>query len=259
MTYAQFARDITQEGDFWIVQVFQLGGSGAGMLAADVFPFGIPYGVTVNEEMTIEEPDLIGVFRFGGLDVDVTTHMAPEWSAAFHEAGLQGHRNTMSMEPTPDEGTVRTWFQGSDQPWDMPIEEAAEIYADNFTDVQIPEVTVWDPIDQQTITVVYANGSTLPVVLNTIEQSQTPASKLLNHNNFLIIPADDGLNPVLSARTCPNLFALRVELNEADARYKAQQIQIGELVNQFAKAIKDLAHGSRWKSPVDTFRDGLRK
>jgi hypothetical protein len=123
----------------------------------------------------------------------------------------------------------------------MTEEQAIELHADNWIGATLPhELTVWDPIDAQVLTFQYANTVEYPVLLSSIEQSQAPAERLLNHLGFLIIPADEQLNPVLSARTCPRMFKLRTVLNELDAEIKAKQLEIGFMVLTFQEAIANL-------------------
>ena len=52
------------------------------------------------------------------------------------------------------------------------------------------------------------------------------------------------------------MFALRLELLEAEGRVKAQQLEIGYLVNEFRKIIAKYSDADL-KNPVGVFRDGL--
>ena len=257
ISHSMLIRELFKEGDVWRITIAEL--TSGHLLGEEMFPYGVPYGITIREDVMQDAPEVVGSFLIGGLNSDVLQHMAEDYAQKFRDAGLTPAPNPLAMEGAPEEGMVRTWLQGIDTPWDMPLDEAVELYADNWIDVELPEsLTVWEPIATKTITFKYANGMTYPVPLTSIEQSQMPAARLLNHSNFLVIPADESLNPVLSGRTVPNMFGLRVDLELADAEFKRQQIEIGFLVYEFAKIIKKYTATS-WKNPVGVFRDGLGK
>jgi hypothetical protein len=228
----------------------------ATVLANEIFPYGVPYGVTMTDEIIQDAPEVVGTFLIGGLDSDTLQHMAPEYAEQFRSAGLQSHYNTMSGEGTPQEGTVRTWLYGVETPFDMPEDEAGQLYLDAFTAVLLPEITVWDPIDQQTVTFQYPSGATYPIPLASIALEYRPAAKLLNHNYSLILPVDEAWQPVINHRTCPRMAELRILLIEKDAEYKDKQLEIGFLVNEFRKIINEYTAAS-WTNPVGVFRDGI--
>lgn len=257
MSHAAMIDDIHQDGEHWLVTI--RGISDAGMLSMEMFPYGgPPYGVTTVAHPDPQDHELT-TFTFGGLTSDTLQHMAPEYAQAFRDAGLAPHHNTLALEGAPVEGMVRTWFADSDQPWDMSKDEAVALHVDNFVDASLPELTVYEPVDSLVITFEYANGMKYPMPLHSIAMTQDPAERLLNHSNYLVIPADESLAPVISARTCPNMAGLRIALNERDAEMKNQQIEIGFMVYEYAKTIKSLAHGAKWKSPVEQFQSGLGK
>ena len=95
--------------------------------------------------------------------------------------------------------------------------------------------------------------------LGDIEQSTTKADFLWNDSNFLLVPVDSSWQPVLNAQTTLNMFQFRYGIEIEDAKIRAQQLEIGFMVNTFAKAIRDLAHGGTWRNPVDSYRSGLGK
>jgi len=239
--HAAQIEELLPEGERWRISVRDV--TDPGMLWLDMYPVGVPYGVTIAEDVVLTEPRVLGSFLIGGLTSDNISTMDPEYAEAFRQAGLGPYNTTMALEGAPQKGYVRTWYAGIDQPIDIAEEQAIELHADNWTGATLPhELTVWDPVDDQIFTFQYASGVEYPVLLSSIE-GQVPAERLLNHLGVLIIPADDQLNPVLSARTCPRMAQLRVVLNEKDAEIKAQQLEIGFMVNEFQQAIAILAQG----------------
>ncbi len=191
------------------------------------------------------------------MNSDTLQHMDPDYAQKFKDAGLVPEGSSgMALDPAADRGKVRTWMAGSTEPTDMTPEEAVELYADNFSDIVIPEgLTIWDDLDAATVTLKYANGMTYPLAMNVVD-GNTPASRLLNHSNYLVIPADESLNPVLTGRTMPNLFHVRIQLLELEKQVKDQQLEIGRLVWQFSEILKEY-QSADWKDPVGVFRDGL--
>jgi hypothetical protein len=247
-----FIQELVRDGDRWRMSIGEVGSTDA--LWRELYPMGTtpPYGVTIAEEMVQTEPHLIGHFFIGGVNGQAVQAMEQGYAEAFRAAGFTDGAA---------EGMVRTWIPNIEQPWDMPEEEATQLFCDNFTAVVMPnlsEMTIWDPVLDQVCDFQYANGKTFRVRLGDIEQSSAPASFLWNDSNFLLVPVDDSWQPVLNARTTLNMFQFRYGIEKADNEIRAQQLEIGFMVNTFAKAIRDLAHGANWRSPVDAFRAGLR-
>jgi hypothetical protein len=152
---------------------------------------------------------------------------------------------------------VRTFLQGVEEPWDVPEQEASELYCDNFVEVRLPnlsEMTIWDPIQDQMVEFRYANGKTFTVRLGDIEQSDAPASFLWNDSNYLIVPVDDSWRPVLNARTATNMFQFRYGLEQEDAKIREQQLEIGFMIVTFIGAVARLGKGSRLSNPLDALR-----
>jgi hypothetical protein len=254
MDHSMLVREIVQEGERWRITIGEV--TVADELAAEMFPYGVPYGITMTEDIVQDAPEVVGTFYIGGLTSDTLQHMLPEYADRFRNAGLQPHHNSLSGEGTPQAGTVRTWMSGVETPFDIPEDEAGALYLDAFTGVVLPQITVWDPIDQQTVTFQYPSGATYPIPLNSIALEYHPADKLLNHNYALILPVDNGWQPVISSRTCPRMAGLRILLNERDAEYKSKQLEIGDMVNEFSMII-DKYTATSWTNPVNTFRAGI--
>jgi hypothetical protein len=62
---------------------------------------------------------------------------------------------------------------------------------------------------------------------------------------------DNNWTPVINARTATNMFQFRYGLELADAKIRAQQLEIGFMIQQFANAAADLATKSQLSSPLD--------
>jgi hypothetical protein len=248
-----FIRELVKEGERWRMSIGEVGSVDELWRELYEMPSTAPYGVTITEEMTQTEPELIGNFFIGGVTEQAVQAMEQGFAEAFRNAGFHGGAA---------EGMVRTWLYGVDEPLDMPEDEASQLFCDNFTDVLMPnlsEMTIWDPVVEQQCDFQYANGKTFTTKLGDIEASSVAAEFLWNDANFLLVPVDASWQPVLNARTTLNMFQFRYGLEQADTKIRAQQLEIGEMVNTFAKAIRDLAHGATWRSPVDAFQSGLRK
>lgn len=247
-----FIQELARDGDRWRMSIGEVGSTDA--LWRELFPMGTtpPYGVTIGEEMVQTEPRLIGHFFIGGVTEQAVQAMEQGYAEAFRSAGFTDG---------PPAGMVRTWFPNIEQPWDMPEDEATQLFCDNFSDVHMPnltEMTIWDPVQEQLCDFQYASGKTFRVRLGDIEQSDVAPAFLWNDSNFLLVPVDESWRPVLNARTTLNMFQFRYGIEQADAEIRAQQLEIGFMVNTFAQAIKRLARGANWRSPVDVFRAGLR-
>jgi hypothetical protein len=255
-SHAAQIEELLREGEHWRISLRDV--TDAGMLTLEMFPSGPPPGVTIAEDVVLTEPRVVGSFLLGGLTSDTLGWMLEDYAAAFYNAGLQPYHSDLTFERSPYEGHVRTWYAGIDMPIDIPEEDAVALHADNWVDATLPQsLTVWDKIDDQVLTFQYANRAEYPVLLSSIELSGAPSQRLLNHLGVLIIPADEALNPVLSALTCPRMSKLRQVLNEKDEEIKAKQLEIGFAVLEFAKAIQSLGGAAEWKSPVDEFQSGL--
>ena len=245
-----FIRELVKEGDRWRMSIGEVGSVDELWRELYQMTSTAPYGVTITEEMIQTEPELIGNFFIGGVTEQAVQAMEQGFADAFRSAGFK--------EGAAD-GMVRTWLYGIDEPWDMPEDEASQLFCDNFTDVVMPnlsEMTIWDPVVEQQCDFQYANGKTFSVKLGDIEQSTTKADFLWNDSNFLLVPVDSSWQPVLNAQTTLNMFQFRYGIEIEDAKIRAQQLEIGFMVNTFAKAIRDLAHGGTWRNPVDSYRSG---
>ena len=252
MSKSEFIQELVRDGDRWRMSIGEV--SSTDMLWREMYQTSsTPYGVTIAEEMIQTEPHVIGHFFIGGITEEAVQLMEPGFAEAFRNAGFHGG---------PAEGMVRTWIYGLEQPFDIAADEAAALYCDNFSNVVMPnltEMTIWDPVLEQQCDFQYPNGKTFSVKLGDITATDGPASFLWNDSNFLVVPVDDNWQPVLNARTALNMFQFRYGIEMADNEIRAQSLEIGYAINQFADAIKRLAHGGTWRNPVDVFRSGLRR
>lgn len=246
-----FIQELVRDGERWRMSIGEVSSTDA--LWRELYPTGSPpYGVTVTEEMTQTEPEVIGHFFIGGVTEQAVQAMEQGFADAFRNAGFKDG---------PAEGMVQTWFPGIDEPYEMSEDDASQLFCDNFTDVEMPhlsEMTIWDPVVQQDCAFQYANGKTFTVKLGDIEATSAPASFLWNDSNYLLVPVDDSWQPVLNARTTLNMFQFRYGIEQADTEIRAQQLEIGFMVHTFSEAIKRLAKAGSWRNPVDSFRSGLK-
>jgi hypothetical protein len=243
-----FIEELVREGDRWRMSIGEVGS--ADELWREMYPAATtaPHGVTIEEEMIQHEPRMIGHFFIGGITEDAVSAMEEGFAEAFRAAGFSGG---------PAEGMVRTWMQGVEEPWDLPEQEASELYCDNFADVELPnlgEMTIWDPVQDQTCEFRYTNGKTFSVRLGDIQQDDAPASFLWNDSNYLIVPVNESWQPVLNARTTTNMFQFRYGLEQADREIREQQLEIGFMARQFAGAVARLAKGSQVSNPLNALR-----
>jgi hypothetical protein len=190
MSKSVFIKELVHEGDRWRISIGEI--RSPEELWREMYPPGTvpPHGVTIEEEMIQHEPKVIGHFFIGGITGDAVRAMEQGFAEAFRGAGFR---------EGPREGMVRTWLKGMQRPSDIPEQEAAKLYCDNYTDVRLPklrEMTIWDPVQDQICEFRYANRKTFSVRLGDIQASSAPASFLWNDSNYLIVPVDDLWQPV---------------------------------------------------------------
>lgn len=252
MSKSVFIQELVRDGDRWRMSIREVGSTEE--LWREMYPLGAraPQGVTIEEEMIQLDPELIGHFFISGLTEQAVVAMEQGFAAAFRDAGFHGG---------PAGGMIRTWLKGIEQPWDMPENEAAQLYCDNYVDVRLPklsEMTIWDPVLEQLCEFRYSNGKTFSVKLRDIQPSDAPADFLRNDSNFLIVPVDRSWQPVLNARTTLNMLQFRLKLEQEDSKIRDQVLEIGEMVFRFVKIVHELGTQSQWSNPVDVYRAGLR-
>jgi len=244
MSKSVFIQELVPEGDRWRMSIGEVGSPE--ILRHEMYPPGhmAPHGLTIEEEMIQHDPE-IGHFFIAGVTEQAVLAMEQGFAQAFRNAGVRDR---------PADGMVRTWLRGIKEPWDMPEDEASQLYCDNFVDVRLPnlsEMTIWEPLQDQICEFRYANDKTFSARLGDIQQSDTAADFLWNDANFLIVPVDQSWQPVLNARTTTNMFQFRYGLEREDARIRDQQLEIGFMIKRFMDAIADLATKSQLSNPRD--------
>jgi hypothetical protein len=108
---------------------------------------------------------------------------------------------------------------------------------DNIVNFSIQPDWALVNIDDQTLTLTYQSGVEYSLKLGSIATVGTSAEKWFQPQSQLVIPADASLAPMFSVRTTPNLWNLRLGLNNLVQQLNDQRIQIASIVYSFAKII----------------------
>jgi peptidoglycan hydrolase-like protein with peptidoglycan-binding domain len=145
-----------------------------------------------------------------------------------------------SFSNHPPQGFVRTWIDPQDFV-DASDDDVVAGYLDNFTNAELAQdLTEWDlpNIDHIPVQLTYSNGGSYQISFASLSDDSTPLTRLKNESG-IFVPADDSLNPVLSAGTVRNLLQVRQFAHNRVAEVAQQNLEIAEMVAAFAE---DIAH-----------------
>ena len=151
----------------------------------------------------------------------------------------------------PPPGFVRTWFDAQNF-LDIALEDAEAMHVDNFTQAEfsppLSEWTEWDlaadQVDAKTLRLSYANGAQYDITLGWLEFNPVSYERLLNQGNYLILPASENLTPLFNAMCTRRMFEMRRRIHELAAAVAQQNLQMAELVSEFAYMIADLGEAA---------------
>lgn len=156
-----------------------------------------------------------------------------------------------SYREHPPEGFVRTWVDPQNFV-DLPDDDVAAGYLDNFTNARFTQdITEWDlpNIDQIPVELTYSNGSSYQISFASLSDDSTRLTRLKNQSG-VFVPVDSSFTPVLSAGTVRRLLQLREFAHNRAAEVAKQNLDVAEMVNEFAHAIHDLGESMQSNKEV---------
>jgi hypothetical protein len=151
----------------------------------------------------------------------------------------------------PLKGFVRTWID-LQKFVDVSDDDVAAGYPDNFTDARFAQdVTETDlpNIDQIPVGLTYSNGGSYQITFASLSDDSTPLSRLKNETG-VFVPVDDSLNPVLSAGPVRRLLQVRDLAHNRAAVVAQQNVDIAEMVNEFAENVAHLGESLQSNNEV---------
>lgn len=251
MSHADQIYEIARIGDEW--RIVLDAAPPEHEMAAEIFPSGVPQGIAVAGPYAAAESDATterSTYVITGLHAPSVRFMAQDYAAYFRDAGLVQQNDGHG----PPAGYIRTWQRDDDVAWDVPADEAVRMHVDSWIEAWHGEWT--DPLADVVLGFRYENGKTYGVALSQVREDTTVPTLVLNEDNELLIPADDGFEPVFNLRNCPRTTQLRRELEAAAQRMHTSQSGWEYLDTEFRRIVDTLSR-MRWTDPSDAFPDGL--
>ena len=117
-------------------------------------------------------------------------------------------------------------------------DEIRQLYVDNAVTASPIQPDVWTlEIDNESLTLGYANGASWTTTLGAIDWNSGPAATRYKKTGGIVFPADDGGNVIINATTAPRLAHLRIWAHDQIRQRAGERLQMAELVNAFATII----------------------
>jgi hypothetical protein len=111
-------------------------------------------------------------------------------------------------------------------------------YVDNNIDsIRILLPDLWSNIDDQTLTLVYANGLTYEVVLGHIHSAGGQVAERYRKWGGIIFPSDGNGQLLLDATNTPRLVAIKRAVHDKWQEVQHQRLEIAEIVYSFSEII----------------------
>jgi peptidoglycan hydrolase-like protein with peptidoglycan-binding domain len=151
----------------------------------------------------------------------------------------------------PFQGFVRTWIDPQNFV-DVSDDDVAAGYLDNFTNAKfVQDITEWDlpNIDNIPVELTYSNGGSYQITFASLSDDSTLLTRLKNQSG-VFVPVDDALTPVLSAGTVRRLLQLRQLAHNRAAEVAQQNLEIAQMVYEFAHDIADLGEAAQANKEV---------
>jgi hypothetical protein len=151
----------------------------------------------------------------------------------------------------PFQGFVRTWMDPQNFV-DVSEDDVAAGYLDNFTNAKFAQdITEWDlpNIDNIPVELTYSNGGSYQISFASLSDDSTLLTRLMNQSG-LFVPVDDSFTPVLSAGTVRRLLQVRQFAHNRAAEVAQQNLDIAEMVNEFADDIAQLGESMQSNKEV---------
>ncbi len=116
---------------------------------------------------------------------------------------------------------------------------------DNIDTFQLQNVNLLTlDVDNQFVTLTYANGAGIDMLLGWIDYAAPPRTTQYGQTAGIIYPIDANGNPLLNATNTPNLVAIRKWYAAEARRVNDQRVEIAEVVHSFAEIIGTLGNAA---------------